>query len=147
MSFIIRPVTLRQANAFVLEHHRHADPSAGGLWAIALLQNDQLVGVAIAGRPVNRVLQARGYMEIIRVCVLDGHLGACSMLYTRCRRIGQLMGYERFVSYNLPSESGSSLLAAGFRPICDVKGRQWNTPSRPRRVKHAQDRVRWEAVA
>jgi hypothetical protein len=50
---ITRPITLRQARFFVQEHHRHHDKPQDGLWAIALLRGDDLVGVAIAERPVS----------------------------------------------------------------------------------------------
>lgn len=146
MKLAIRPVTLDQAQTFVQDWHRHSRRAAGGVWAIALMRGDELVGVAIAGRPVNKYLQQRGYLEIIRVCVLDGVEGGCSMLYTRCKRIGQLMGYERFCSYNLPTESGSSLRAAGFEPVAAVKGRQWGCKARPRPQRVVRDRIRWEAV-
>lgn len=143
---LIRPITIAQAAQFVFDHHRHSDPPQGGKWAIACMRGDELVGVAIAGRPVSKVLQRRGYLEIIRVCVLDQIEGACSMLYSRCRRIGQLMGYQRFVSYNLPTESGASLRAAGFDPIAKVRGRHWGNEKRPRRDRVVRNRIRWEAA-
>lgn len=145
MKLLVRPCTLAQAAQFVFDHHRHSDPPQGGKWAIALMRGDDLVGVAIAGRPVSHILQRRGYLEIIRVCVLEGVEGGCSMLYSRAKRIGQLMGYERFVSYNVVGETGASLAAAGFMPTAKVRGRQWNSPSRPRHEKPVQDRIRWEA--
>lgn len=145
MKLIVRPITLAQAKQFVFDHHRHSDPPQGGKWAIACMRGGELVGVAIAGRPVSRVLQRRGYLEIIRVCVIEGVEGGCSMLYQRVRRIGQLMGYERFVSYNLSTESGASLKAAGFEAVAKVRGRQWGTTARPRRDRVVEDRMRWEA--
>lgn len=147
MNLIVRPITLAQAAQFVFDHHRHSDPPQGCKWAIALMRGDALVGVAIAGRPVSKVLQRRGYLEVIRVCVLDGVEGGCSMLYQRVRRIGQLMGYERFVSYNLATETGSSLKAAGFEPVAKVRARQWGCKSRPRRERIVHARTRWEAHA
>ena len=54
----IAPITLRQARAFVQEHHRHHHQPQGGLWAIALRGND-LVGVAITVRPVSGELQRK----------------------------------------------------------------------------------------
>jgi hypothetical protein len=145
-ALIVRPITIKQANSFVFDHHRHSRPVVGGKWAIALMRGDELVGVAISGRPVSRVLQQRGYMEINRVCVIEGVEGGCSMLYRRCRRIGQLMGYERFVSYNLETESGASLRAAGFEAVAKVRGRQHDTPSRRRVIKtNISDMTRWEA--
>jgi hypothetical protein len=147
VSLRIRPITLKQARAFVGENHRHNDEPQGGKWAIALMRGDELVGVAICGRPVSGELQRRGYMEITRVCVLEGVKGGNSMLYARCRRIGQLMGYERFVSYNLDSESGVSLRAAGFERVARTRGGTWDRPKRPRTDKATTEpKNRWEAA-
>jgi hypothetical protein len=143
----IRPVTLDQAQAFVRDWHRHNRDNAGGCWAIACLRGNELVGVAICGRPVNRHLQQRGYLEILRVAVLEDVEGACSMLYARCKRIGQLMGYQRFCTYNLPGETGASLEAAGFHKVAKVRGRNAAWGNRPDRAEHPkQDKFRWEAA-
>lgn len=144
----IRPVTLRQARSFVGDYHRHNEKPPGGKWAIALMRGDELVGVAICGRPVSGELQRQGFMEITRVCVLDGVKGGNSMLYQRCRRIGQLMGYERFTSYNRKDESGVSLRAAGFKLVAETRGGSWDRRKR-RRIDKAstEPKNRWEAVA
>jgi hypothetical protein len=141
----IVPVTLKQARAFVLEHHRHSGRPPGGNWAIGLMDGEQLVGVAIAGRPVSQVLQRRGYLEVTRVCVLEGFPRACSQLYGACRRIGQAMGYSRFVSYTLEVESGASLRASGFAQTAEVRAKQWGSKSRARPERQLQRRLRWES--
>lgn len=147
MKLTIRPVTLDQAQAFVHDWHRHNRDNAGGCWAIACMRGDELVGVAICGRPVSQVLQRRGYLEILRVAVLEDVEGACSMLYARCKRIGQLMGYQRFNTYNRPGESGASLEAAGFHKVAKVRGRAEPWANRAARAKHPkQDKFRWEAA-
>jgi hypothetical protein len=144
----IRPVTLRQARAFVQEHHRHHDMPQGGLWAIALMRSGELVGVAIAGRPVSRILQRKGYCEVVRVCVLPGVRNGCSMLYARCRRIAQQMGYTRTISYTLPSEGGASLRAAGFEAEAETGGGSWSRRSRPRIDTHpTEPKIRWGSAA
>lgn len=157
----IRPISLRQARQFVQEHHRHHDMPQGGLWAIALMDESyqrnqqtlamelasELLGVAIAGRPVSRVLQRKGYCEIVRVCVLEGVPNGCSMLYGRCRRIAQLMGYSKSVTYTLQSETGVSLRAAGYSRITETDGGSWSRPSRPRVDSHpTEPKIRWEAA-
>lgn len=65
------PMTLRQANDFVEQHHRHSARTAndGGKFAIGLEHCGELVGVAIVGRPVARLLQKPGTAEILRLCV------------------------------------------------------------------------------
>ena len=146
-------MTLRQARWFVLKHHRtHKAPPQGGLFAVGILDDlippEELVGVAICGRPVSAVLQRRGYLEVTRVCVLPGVRNGCSMLYGRCRRIAQVMGYARVVTYTLSWEPGTSLVAAGFEHTGNVRGRSWSSPSRPRHDQHPlQNKFRWESAA
>lgn len=143
----IAPITLRQARAFVQEHHRHHDRPQGGLWALALLRGDDLVGVAVAGRPVSGELQRRGYLEVTRVCVLEGVRNGCSMLYARIRRIAPLMGYARVITYTLESETGASLRGAGFEAVARTRGGSWDTPSRHRRDSHPTcPKLRWESA-
>jgi len=142
------PISLRQARQFVQKHHRHHDMPQGGLWALALMRGAQLVGVAIAGRPVSRVLQRKGYCEIVRVCVLEGVPNGCSMLYGRCRRVAQAMGYAKVVTYTLPSEGGASLRASNFEAVATTDGGSWSRPSRGRIDSHPLDpKTRWEAAA
>jgi hypothetical protein len=143
----IVPITLRQARAFVHQHHRHHPKVTGGNWAIALMRDTELVGVAITGRPVSRELAYHGYLEITRVCVLDSVRNGCSMLYGACRRIGQAMGYQRFCTYTLDTEPGDSLRAAGFKPIQLTLGGSWDRPSRGRAPPaNAEKKMRWESA-
>ena len=145
----VRPVSLRQAAEFVQEHHRHHDAPQGGLWALALLRGDpeQLVGVAIAGRPVSRVLQRQGACEIIRVCVLPEIPNGCSKLIARVRRVAQAMGYVKCVSYTLAEEDGASLRGAGFEAKGRTKGGSWDRNKRKRTDKHPTGpKTRWEAA-
>ena len=50
------PISLKNANAFVAEHHRHHKPVVGHKFSIGCAQEGRLVGVAIVGRPVSRHL-------------------------------------------------------------------------------------------
>lgn len=56
MSLTLVPITLKAANAFVAEHHRHHKPARGCRFCVAVADADQIVGVAIVGRPVARRL-------------------------------------------------------------------------------------------
>lgn len=147
----VRPMALRQAREFVELHHRHHGMPQGGLWALALMRGEELVGVAIAGRPVSRVLERAGCCEIVRVCVLEGVRNGCSMLYGRCRRVAQAMGYRQVVTYTQAGETGASLRAAGFQLRARLKARAgWAESSvRLRAIRDPQgsggvERVRWE---
>jgi hypothetical protein len=142
----IVPLTLREANRFVEMHHRHSGPVQGAKFAIGLLEDGKLIGVAIVGRPVARLLDDGRTAEILRVCVLPGHPNACSQLYGRAARIARLMGYRRVVTYTLERESGASLRAAGFRPAARTGPNDWDRPNRGRaeRPVYAERKVRWE---
>ena len=117
----IRPITLREANAYVAERHRHNQPTTGHKWSIAVYDGDRLCGVAIAGRPVARKLDDGLTIEVLRVCT-DGTRNACSALYGACARIARDMGYERIITYTLESEPGTSLRAAGYNLAAEQAG-------------------------
>jgi hypothetical protein len=131
------PLTLREANTFVAENHRHSHPTVGHKFSVGAAVGERLVGVAIAGRPVARGRDDGMTLEVLRVCTIDNAPGnSCSLLYGACCRAGRALGYERAISYTLAIESGASLRAAGFRVLCQVPAKSWNAPSRPRQDRH-----------
>lgn len=140
------PMTLREARAFVDLHHRHHRAPQGGLFAIGLADGDEVIGVVIVGKPVARALDDDFTAEITRLAVLEEKPNACSMLYSAAWRTARAMGYRRLITYTLKSEPGTSLRAAGWRVVGEVRGRSWHTPSRPRVDKHpTEDKIRREA--
>lgn len=142
MSLRLVPVSLKEANAYVEQHHR---PARGCLFCIGV-EEGEIRGVAIVGRPVARELQDGYTAEVLRVCT-DGARNACSMLYGAAWRAARAIGYRRLVTYTLPEEGGSSLRAAGWALIGAAGGGSWDTPSRPRVDLHpTQEKLRWEAV-
>lgn len=137
-------MTLRQANAFVADLHRHHQPVRGCVCCIGLERWGTLCGVAIIGRPVARRLQDGYTAEVTRLCT-DGTKHACSMLYGATWRAVQALGYKRLITYTLPDEGGASLRGAGFKNAGLAGGGSWNKPSRPRIDKAPLDRKwRWE---
>lgn len=143
MPLKLKPLTVRQANAFVAQFHRHSDPVVGCKFAVGCHDGFALAGVAIAGRPVARGSDDGFTLEVLRVCT-DGTPNACSFLYAACKRIGAAMGYRKVITYTLASEGGASLAAVRAKRVAEVRGKQWDTPSRPRRLRESPDRVRWE---
>lgn len=109
----IIPITLKQANAFVTDNHRHHGKTAGCKFALGLVENKELVGVAICGRPISRFLDDGLTLEVNRLCT-DGTRNACSMLYAACVRVARAMGYKKVITYTLASENGASLKASNF---------------------------------
>jgi hypothetical protein len=126
------PVTLDQAKAFVREHHRHNKPPLSWKFGVGLECGGQLIGVAMAGRPVARLLDVPGALEVTRVCTL-GERNANSMLYGAIARAARALGYCKLYTYTLVSETGASLKASGWTVDAELSARTgWDTPSRPR---------------
>lgn len=130
----IKPITLKQANAYVSELHRHNIPTTGHKWSVGCYEGDRLCGVAIAGQPIARHLDDGETIEVRRVCT-DGTRNACSFLYGACARIAKEFGYKRIITYTLESEPGTSLKASGWTDCGLCGGGSWSSPSRPREVE------------
>ena len=120
----IRPITLREANQFVADNHRHHGCVTGCKFALALYESEKLIGVSICGRPVSRHFDDGYTLEINRLCT-DGTSNACSMLYGASVRVAKAMGYDKVITYILESENGSSLKASNF--VCEgvAGGTHW----------------------
>lgn len=69
--FKIIPLSLKEANAYVEQHHRHHAKVQGHKFSIGCMCNDKLVGVCIVGRPVSRYLDDGKTLEVTRLCT-DG---------------------------------------------------------------------------
>ena len=127
----ITPITFEEANAFVAKFHRHHKPMQGCKFCVAVSQEDKVVGVAIVGRPVARLLDNGWTLEVNRCCT-DGVRNGCSILYGAAWRVAKAMGYKRVITYTLPSEGGASLRGAGWTCVGERGGGNWNVKSRPR---------------
>jgi len=132
MSLQLAPTTLGVAMRYVAKVHRHLPHVQGGLFAVAVKDDDELVGVAIVGRPTARRGDDGWTAEVVRVAVAEGHPNACSMLYGAARRAAKALGYRRLWTYTLHHEPGTSLLAAGWRLDTKTKGGPWSRVNRPR---------------
>ena len=102
----IVPMTLREANAFVEQKHRHHGKVVGHKFSIGASNGKEIVGVAIVGRPVGRYLDDGWTLEVNRLCT-DGSRNACSMLYAAAWRATRAMGYKRLITYILDTEPGT----------------------------------------
>ena len=130
----LRPITWRDAKEFVDRHHRHFKSPSGWRFGISVENDGEIVGVAICGRPLARMLDDGFTLEVTRVCT-DGTRNACSCLYGAARRAAKALGYRRVVTYILKSERGRSLHAAGWVQTHVSRGgtaSNWNRKSRPR---------------
>ena len=148
----IAPLTLRAANAWVDEVHRHHGPTRGHKLSLAVVDEaGSTRGVAILGRPVSRHLDQAGCIEVLRVAT-DGTPNACSMLYCAARRVAREMGYrpDQVITYTLASEPGTSLRASGWHRDRETTGDTWHRPGTGRARSDTQPtgpKVRWTAGA
>lgn len=144
----LRPVTQKEAFAYVAANHRHHDVPVGALWQHGAADDDgSLCGVAVVGRPVARKLDDGLSCEVTRLCT-NGARNACSMLYAAARRVAIEKGYRRGITYILDSEyqktdpetdrrvGGKSLETAGWRYLGKTDGGGWSRPSRGRADDH-----------
>ena len=142
----IVPCTITDANAFVAQHHRHHKPVHGALFALAVAIAGRIVGVAIVGRPVARMLQDGWTAEVVRLAT-TGERNACSILYAAAWRAARALGYRRLVTYILDTEPGTSVIAAGWRLVGAAGGGSWARRRRPRVDSHpTQGKLRFEVT-
>ena len=141
------PVTLREAQSFVAQVHRHHAPSVGHKFSIGAARDGEIVAVAMVGRPVSRHADDGWTLEVNRLAAYDDDRGrhACSFLYGAAWRAAKALGYKRLITYTLPHEGGASLRAAGWTLIGEAGGGSWSCKSRPRvDIAPTQVKLRWE---
>ena len=151
MSLKVTPMSLREANEYVNNFHRHNKETRGHKYSIGASDGKNLVGVAIVGRPVARSLDDGYTAEVLRVCVQDDSpKNTCSFLYGRCWRIWQQMGGKRMITYTFVKEDGGSIRATGWRMIGATRGfgdhlKGWQTrPNREKQDNVKEPKYRWE---
>lgn len=153
----VTPTTLKKANDFVQEFHRHNGRTArdGGKFAIALvLPSYKQVGVAIVGNPLSATYMDGFTAEVLRVCICpDAPKNSNSLLYGACRRIWFEMGGRKILTYTLIDESGSSLRGSGWNLAATIKGhdtRTWgkndHLTSRKEQAIVGLKKFRWESI-
>ena len=153
----IVPITLREANDFVENFHRHNGRTSrdGGKFAIGLEYAEVVVGVSIVGNPLSATLMDGFTAEVLRVCVIENApKGSCSKLYAACWRVWREMGGRKLITYTLQTESGASLRGAGWTIAAKTKpvkeGWNKNDHLNARRTwtpVMGQSKLRWEIVA
>lgn len=138
------PMSMQDAKAYVRAEHRHHKPPVSGLFAVGAAEDGKVVGVAIVGRPVARMLDDGWTAEVTRLAT-NGTRNACSILYAACWRAARALGWRKLVTYTLAEEGGASLRASGWRCIGEAGGGSWSRVSRPRVDAHPlQVKLRWE---
>ncbi|RHW36038.1 hypothetical protein D1B31_18310 [Neobacillus notoginsengisoli] len=127
------PITFREACQFINEHHRHHVAPQGHRFSVALSDGDTLVGVIMAGNPVNRHLDDGFTLEITRCCIKSSiYKNGVSKLVSAVYQAAKAMGYTKIISYTLEEETGVSLRASGFYLSGISDGGSWSSQSRKR---------------
>lgn len=139
------PLVLSEACDFVTRLHRHHQKPHKHRFSIGVVDEEGVLrGVAIADRPVSRMMDQKFTLEVTRLAT-DGCPNACSHLYAAVARAAKAMGFHRVITYILESEPGTSLRAVGWEPRAKTQGGSWSRSSRPREDKHPlEPKVRWE---
>jgi hypothetical protein len=151
MKLIAVPMTITEAKTFVSNFHRHNKSPNGGLFAVGVSDGSNLIGVAIVGRPIARMLDDGNTVEVTRCCVLENSpKGSCSFLYARCWQAAKALGWTKLITYTLQSESGASLRGANWKIVAELKQKNaagWqNRPGREWQAVVGQSKFRWEAI-
>jgi len=146
VSLSLKPVSLRVANAYVKEHHRHLSPSRGCRFVTACVDEaGEIHGVIVVEWPSARMLNDGWTGEVTR-CATDGTRNACSMLYGAARGACKALGFRRLFTSTLEEEGGASLRGAGWIPIYQSAGGEWSRPSRSRKLAESPGRkLVWSA--
>lgn len=142
------PLTISKAKEIVGKFHRHHKPPQGGLFAVGIAIDGEVVGAAIIGRPVARMLDDGWTAEVTGCAVREGVKNGCSRLYGAAVRAAVALGYRRVFTYTLASESGASLRASGWKLLGEAGGGKWSRPSRLREDDHPTEmKFKWEMTA
>lgn len=136
------PVTLQQAKEFVLQYHRHHKEPPGHRFSIGCTDEGRVVGVATIARPVARNTPQYTVAEVSRLCT-DGTHNACSFLYAASARICKEMGYSYIQTFILPTESGVSLKAAGWKFDGISHKATWQNRTGRRTDQPTEPKQRW----
>jgi hypothetical protein len=144
---MVQPIEFAEAAEFVKRHHSHHQAPQGWKFGLAVNDGEKVVGVAMVGRPVSRMLDNGWTLEVIRCCT-DGTPHVASKLYAAAWRAARALGYQRLITYTLIEEAGTSLKAAGWKALYETSGGSWNREGRPRvdTAPTGQKRL-WEAAA
>lgn len=150
---IIHPVTRKVQRLAVAQWHSHHDRStAGERLALGASVDSRLVAVIVMGSPP-WALDDGACWEVARLAC-----GPLAPKYTASRLLGAAgrvmdgAGVTLQISYTRIDERGSCYLAAGWRPVAVVSGREHTTGNRSLRWlpgfydagTEIIDRVRWE---
>ena len=135
-------IELNEANEFVARLHRHHKPVVGHRFSIGAEHNGVLVGCVIVGRPVARQSDQRNIAEVTRLAT-DGTPNACSFLYGQAARAAKELGFLSIQTFILPTETGVSLKASGWKNLGETKNGSWHTRTNRRNDQPECRKIKW----
>ena len=109
MKLIAVPMTIKDANEFVGDYHRHNKPVVGARFAIGF-EGDELVGVAIVGRPVSRHLDNGLTAEV--AVVLRKKMHRRVLVFLVCSLLARLEGDGRHQNQSMALKAKAALVCA-----------------------------------
>lgn len=118
---LVPGLPLREANAFVREHHRHHGEDRGCFFCAGLAHLAVIRGVVIVGRPKARELQDGYTAEVTRLCIDPAweeayESGRAAGVFWRAREEGRRgLSLAEHVLWRCPSGAASQLYAAAWR--------------------------------
>ena len=123
MSLRLVPTDVQTARRFLASHRRRSTGPKRWTFAVGVANgdSDDLVGVAIAGRPMAQALRDGRTMEV--VCCSDSTANAPLMVYAAVARAARALGYKRVITYAVEKESGTTLRACDWRPVAAPRDR------------------------
>lgn len=124
--------------------HRHHGAPVGHIFSFGVFAGEDLVGVAMCGRPVARMLDTGRVLEVTRTASV-GYRNSISKLMGAVKKEASSRGFEKVITYTLAAENGASLKASGFVCTGTAGGGSWGRAGRARLDKHpVQGKQRWE---
>ncbi len=132
IKLLVVPVSLGDARTHVKAHHSHLPNVLGGKFAVGVSDGSRIVCVAIAGRPVARMLGLPNIIEVTRVASDGTAKNAASMCLAAITRAALALGYTRLVSYTGEHEDGTTYRACGWRRVHLSDGGEWGRTARDR---------------
>ena len=154
-AWIKKIVRQPDAKQFINDHHRHNKAPPGWLWAHAIFNGKELIGIVWVGRPVAREIDHKVVCEVNRLCINHNLHPALtwkaqSLGYQVATQEAYRRGYKKIITYTLADdESGMSLRYCrkyGWKKDGPPTraGKSWNCPSRPRQdVAPTASKQRW----
>ncbi|MEV4210124.1 XF1762 family protein [Micromonospora sp. NPDC049662] len=145
----VRPISYRQACAYINAHHQQLDRPQGHTFSLGLTNHaGNLIGVAMVGRPDARHHDDGLTTEVTRLAT-DGPRNAYSVLLAAAWRVARRMGYQRMITYTRTDRPAAGLRAAGWKVVTETpptRGRNRLSRHRAPRATGDATRTRWQVT-